>query len=63
MLVSLEGHQLNSAIHFSFKATNSDAEYEALINGLQLALEIKVENLNIFSDSSLVVFQVRGISN
>ena len=58
MLVSPEGHKLSSAIHFSFWAINNEAEYEALINGLQLALEMKVENLNVFNDSSLVVFQV-----
>ena len=46
VLVSLEGHKLSSAIHFTFKATNNDTEYEALINGLQLAQEMKVENLN-----------------
>ena len=60
VLMSPEGHKLSSAIHFSFKATNNDTEYEALINSLQLALEMKVENLNVFSDSSLVVFQVNG---
>ena len=60
VLMSSEGHKLSSAIHFSFRATNNDAEYEALINGLQLALEMKVENLNVFSDSSLVVLQVNG---
>ena len=34
VLVSPEGHKLSSAVHFPFKATNNDAEYEALINGL-----------------------------
>ena len=38
VLLSSEGHKLNSAIHFSFKAINNDDEYEALINGLQLSL-------------------------
>ncbi|XP_074342036.1 uncharacterized protein LOC141679432 [Apium graveolens] len=42
VLVSLEGHHLMSAIHFKFYATNNDAEYEALINGLKIALEIGV---------------------
>ena len=58
VLISPEGHKLSSAILFSFRATNNDVEYEALINDLQLALEMKLENLNVFSDSSLVVFQV-----
>ena len=42
VLISPEGHKLSSAFHFYSKATNNDAEYEALINGLQLALEMKV---------------------
>ena len=41
VLMSPEGHKLSSAIHFSYKATNNDTEYEALINGLQLALKMK----------------------
>lgn len=60
MLVSPEGHKLQSAIHFGFKETNNDAEYEALISGLKLAIEMKVENLTIFSDSMLVVGHLRG---
>ena len=42
VLVHPEGHKLQSSIHFDFKATNNDAEYEALIAGLKLALEMKV---------------------
>ncbi|XP_063947521.1 uncharacterized protein LOC135152038 [Daucus carota subsp. sativus] len=51
ILVSTEGHKLQSSIHFDFKATNNDAEYEALIAGLKLALEMRVENMNVYSDS------------
>ncbi|XP_074373530.1 uncharacterized protein LOC141713861 [Apium graveolens] len=49
-----------SAIHFKFYATNNDAEYEALINGLKIALEMGVQNLIARSDSELVVNQVNG---
>ncbi|XP_074342196.1 uncharacterized protein LOC141679653 [Apium graveolens] len=49
-----------SAIHFKFYATNNDAEYEALINGLKIALEMGVRNLIARSDSELVVNQVNG---
>ncbi|XP_074336314.1 uncharacterized protein LOC141673462 [Apium graveolens] len=67
VLVSPEGHHLMSAIHFKFYATNNDAEYEALINGLNIALEMGVRNLITKSDSELVVnqvnvgFQARGL--
>ncbi|XP_074336646.1 uncharacterized protein LOC141673810 [Apium graveolens] len=50
----------DSAIHFKFYATNNDAEYEALINGLKIALEMGVRNLITRSDSELVVNQVNG---
>ena len=60
VLVSPEDHKLQSSIHFDFKATNNDAEYEALIAGLKLALEMKVENMTVYSNLMLVVWQIRG---
>ncbi|XP_074342207.1 uncharacterized protein LOC141679667 [Apium graveolens] len=60
VLVSPEGHHLMSAIHFKFYATNNDAEYEALINGLKIALGMGARNLIAKSDSKLVVNQVNG---
>ncbi|XP_074376889.1 uncharacterized protein LOC141718408 [Apium graveolens] len=63
VLVSLEGHHLMSAIHFKFCATNNDAEYKALINSLKIALEMRVRNLIIKSDSELVVNQINGNNN
>ncbi|XP_074356707.1 uncharacterized protein LOC141696466 [Apium graveolens] len=60
VLITPEGHRLMSAIHFKFYATNNDAEYEALINGLKLALEVGAVNLIVRSDSEIVVNQVNG---
>ncbi|XP_074351418.1 uncharacterized protein LOC141690525 [Apium graveolens] len=60
VLVSPKGHKLQSSIHFGFKTTNNDAKYEALIAGLKLALEMKVENLNVFSDSMPVIGHIKG---
>ncbi|XP_074350150.1 uncharacterized protein LOC141689690 [Apium graveolens] len=60
VLVSPKGHHLMSVIHFKFYATNNNAEYEALINGLKIALEMGVRNLIAKSDSELVVNQVNG---
>ncbi|XP_074374821.1 uncharacterized protein LOC141715244 [Apium graveolens] len=57
-LITPEGHKLRSAIHFTFKTTNNDAEYEALIIGLKLALEMRVENLNVYSDLMLVTHHI-----
>ncbi|XP_074337271.1 uncharacterized protein LOC141674466 [Apium graveolens] len=60
VLVTPEGHHLMSTIHFKFHVTNNDVEYEALINGLKIALEVGVVNLIARSDSELVVNQVNG---
>ncbi|XP_074326570.1 uncharacterized protein LOC141664514 [Apium graveolens] len=59
-LISPEAHKIRRATHLAFHATNNDDEYEALINGLKLALEMKVENLNVFSDSIIMVYQING---
>jgi ribonuclease HI len=42
------------------KATNNVAEYTALIEGLELATELGVKKLAVFSDSELMVKQMRG---
>ncbi|XP_074327402.1 uncharacterized protein LOC141665320 [Apium graveolens] len=60
VLVTPEGHYLMSTIHFKFYVTDNDVEYEALINGLKIALEMGVVNLTGRSNSELVVNQVNG---
>ena len=42
-------------------STNNEAEYESLIFGIEMLIENKLLNANIFSDSQLVVNQVNGI--
>ncbi len=41
-------------------ATNNVAEYSALVAGLARALEVGVDELEVVSDSELVVKQMRG---
>jgi ribonuclease HI len=41
-------------------ATNNVAEYSALIAGLEKALELGVEEVEVVSDSELMVKQMRG---
>lgn len=43
------------------KTTNNVAEYKALIRGLEEAQNLGVEEIEIFSDSELLVRQIRGI--
>jgi ribonuclease HI len=41
-------------------ATNNVAEYSALVAGLEKALELGVDELEVISDSELMVKQMRG---
>jgi probable phosphoglycerate mutase len=41
-------------------ATNNVAEYRALVAGLEKALELQIDDLEVVSDSELLVKQMRG---
>ena len=43
-----------------FKASNNEAEYEALLAGLRAVLHLGVRDVEIYSDSRLVVYQITG---
>ncbi|GKV27812.1 hypothetical protein SLEP1_g36936 [Rubroshorea leprosula] len=60
VLLGPDGFKSEHALRFKFQTTNNAAEYEALIYGLKLASELKVQNIQVFSDSQLVVGQVKG---
>ncbi|XP_043816085.1 uncharacterized protein LOC122724620 [Manihot esculenta] len=55
-----EGFKICYALRLEFNASNNVAEYEALINGMLIAMEIGVTDLAINSDSQLVISQVTG---
>jgi ribonuclease HI len=46
--------------HFITHATNNEAEYGGLILGLELAKQLKIENLLIEGDSQLIIYQTEG---
>ena len=48
------------SLRFAFKASNNQAEYEALIAGMLLAREMGARSLVAKSDSLLVTEQVTG---
>ena len=54
------GLLIEQALRFAFKASNNQAEYEALITGMLLAKEMGAQNLLAKSDSLLVTGQVTG---
>ncbi|XP_074346605.1 uncharacterized protein LOC141685399 [Apium graveolens] len=60
ILTSLEGFTIQQAVTFSIKATNNQAEYEALPSRLRLAKSLGVTTLIIHSDSQIVIKQTKG---
>ncbi|GKU90196.1 hypothetical protein SLEP1_g4224 [Rubroshorea leprosula] len=61
LLIGLDGYRSKHALKFNFDATNNMAEYEDLLLGLQLALELKISAIQVYSDSQLVVNQINSI--
>ncbi|XP_073101396.1 uncharacterized protein [Elaeis guineensis] len=60
LLTNSEGVVTEHALQFNFKASNNQAEYEALVVGLKLALKLGIDRLKVFSDSQLIVGQTKG---
>ena len=57
-MTSLEGIDIEYSLRFGFRASNNEAEYEAVIAGLNLAHSMEVDQLEVCSDSQLVVKQI-----
>src|SRR3989337_2621369 len=61
LLVAPTGEHLNYVVQMHFpqeKATNNTAEYEGLLPGLRIAMELGIKKLVIRGDSQLVVRQL-----
>ena len=59
-LLTAEGGVAEELADYIGHATNNVAEYQALLAGLEMALDHGVERLDVFLDSELVVRQVNG---
>ena len=51
LFISPLGVHMRYMIRLHFAASNNVAEYEALVNGLQIAIELGVRRLNVQGDS------------
>ncbi|XP_065033836.1 uncharacterized protein LOC135666192 [Musa acuminata AAA Group] len=60
VLLAPDGRSFERSLRFRFKATNNEAEYEALLAGLRLALEMQVDAIHVLTDSQLVAKQLSG---
>ncbi|XP_017984296.1 PREDICTED: uncharacterized protein LOC108663596 [Theobroma cacao] len=60
VLISPNGKYYLATARLNFNCTNNIAEYEALVIGLQAAIEMKVSAIKVYRDSTLVICQMRG---
>ena len=60
VLQSPEGLVIEQALTFCFKASNNEAEYEALITGLNSVKILEARHIVVFSDSQLVTNELSG---
>ena len=60
VIIMSEGIRVEHFFRLSFKASNNEAEYEALLAGLKAVLNLGTQEVEVYSDSRLVVNQVQG---
>ena len=60
VLVSPEKITIEKSLRLGFSATNNKAEYEALLEGMFMVQRMGGKAVETFSDSKLVVGQVKG---
>jgi ribonuclease HI len=58
LLVSPMGEQLKYVLQIFWKVSNNEAEYEALLHGLRLAISLGIKRLLVYGDSAVVINQV-----
>ena len=58
--MSPERITIEKSLRLNFSATNNEAEYEALLMGMMIVQKMGGKAVRVFSDSKLVVGQVRG---
>ncbi|KAK5824177.1 hypothetical protein PVK06_018941 [Gossypium arboreum] len=60
VLISPNGDYYPFTCKLDFDCTNNMAEYEACIMGLRTAIERGIRTLEVYGDSALVIYQLRG---
>ena len=58
VLVSPESITIEKSLRLGFSATNNEAEYEALLEGMSMVQKLSGKAVNMFSDLRLIVGQV-----
>ena len=58
LFISPTGEKLKYVLQILFEVSNNEAEYEALLHGLRLAISLEIKRLLVFGDSKQVIQQV-----
>jgi ribonuclease HI len=58
LFISPRGEQLKYVLQILWEVSNNEAEYEALLHGLHLAISLGIKQLLVYGDSLLIVQQV-----
>ena len=60
VIITLEGILLEHSFRLGFNASNNEAEYETLLAGLRAVSRLEARDVEIYSDSRLIVNQMQG---
>ena len=60
VILTPKGDKIECMIRLDFPTTNNEAEYEALVAGLDLAKAAGAENMIIYCDSQVITSQING---
>jgi ribonuclease HI len=63
LFISPHGDHLKYVLQIHYKASNNDAEYEALIRGLRIAVSLGIKRLITYDDSKVIIDQVNKACN
>jgi ribonuclease HI len=61
VLISPRGKKYEFSLPIVATSTNNQAEYQALVKGLELLREIRVDIVEIFGDSMLIINKLVGV--
>ncbi|XP_057734599.1 uncharacterized protein LOC130950053 [Arachis stenosperma] len=60
VLIDSHGRNLSFMFRLNFSCTNNEAEYKALMLGLNMAQEVGIKKLHVKRDSNLIIQQIQG---
>lgn len=59
-LISPSGEEIQISIRLEYKASNNEAEYKAILSGMQVARVVGTTRISVYSDFQLATSQIQG---